>query len=235
MKTIVITGASRGIGLALSKEFAIHDYTVVALCRNPDTARDLQSLADGSAGHVYVLQADITDQESLAVAVKKTASLAPGGVDVLVNNAGQMLSRETPDVEDFPLEQLEALFAVNTVAPLRVVQTFLPLLRHRAESSRIVNVTSVMGSLERVAERRNYSYSVSKAALNMLTRLLHQDLVGEGIGVFAIHPGWVQTDMGGDRAHFSPRESAAGLYAQITTWRPGDPELLDFQGRALPW
>ena len=102
-------------------------------------------------------------------------------------------------------------------------------------AGRLVHITSIMGSLALVSQERNYAYSMSKASLNMFCRLLHQELAPQGVGVWAMHPGWVRTAMGGEQAHFSPEESAAGLFAQITTWRFGDPELLDFQGRALPW
>jgi NAD(P)-dependent dehydrogenase (short-subunit alcohol dehydrogenase family) len=240
MKSVVITGASRGIGLALTTEFLLHQYRVAALCRDPDSAEHLQTLARDHQDRLLLERADVTDGESLLSAAESIGRRFTGGVDILVNNAGMMLSRETPDPVEFDLNELRSVLEVNTIGPLRVTQAILPLLRHRREDSDlrlVVNITSIMGSLHhlygQLDGRRNYSYSVSKAALNMLSMLLHRDLVEESIGVFAAHPGWVQTGMGGDRAPVTPVESAAGLFAQIIAWRPGDPEVIDFRGRDL--
>ncbi|TVR71552.1 MAG: SDR family oxidoreductase [Spirochaetaceae bacterium] len=235
-KTIVITGASRGIGLALARECLLHNHSVAALSRRPRDSGGLDELLRDYPERVIPLAVDVTDPDSLSAAADTIADRFPRGVDILVNNAGAMISREIPEAGEFRTTELETLFRVNTVAPLMVTQALLPLLRKSPAPQRLVmNVTSVMGSIARVAERRNYSYSVSKAALNMLTRLMHQDLRDEGINVFAIHPGWVRTEMGGEKAHFSPEESAAGLYARMLSWRPGDAELLDFRGEVLPW
>lgn len=240
MKSVVITGASRGIGLALATEFLLHQYQVAALCRDPEGADHLHTLARNHREQLVLERADVTDGESLRLAAESLGRRFTDGVDILVNNAGMMLSRDTPDPVEFDLDELRSVLEVNTVGPLRVTQAFLPLLRHHrddADLRRVVNITSVMGSLHHLygdlGGRRNYSYSVSKAALNMLSMLMHRDLVDEGIGVFAAHPGWVQTGMGGDRAPVTPAESAAGLFAQIIAWRPGDPEFLDFRGRDL--
>lgn len=243
MKTVVITGASRGIGLALTREFLIHNDTVAALCRAPDDSSELKKLTARFGDQLVTVAADVTDPESLTRACGVLEKRFSDGVEVLVNNAGTMISRDLPEFTQFDAREIEEVCAVNTLGPLRVTQAILPLMRRNVEKRSaeeasiplVVNVTSIMGSLTRVGERRNYSYSVSKAAFNMLSRLMGRDLQEEGIGVFAIHPGWVQTDMGGTRAQFTPHESAAGIYAQIAAWRPGDPELLDFRGRELDW
>ena len=240
----VIVGASRGIGAALTEEFLLHGWTVVALARTPTQSR-LDFLTAAYPARLHALPADVTAAASLDAAVEKTRAIA-GTIDVLVNNAGILLSRETPGVAAYDPDELTRTLDVNTVGPLRVLRAFAGLLRTSPETSnpngagmspaaRVVNITSIMGSLSAVSGPRNYAYSVSKAALNMLTRLVHQELKDRGIGVWAMHPGWVRTDMGGLGADFSAEQSAVGLYSQIQGWRFGDPELMDFLGRPLAW
>jgi NAD(P)-dependent dehydrogenase (short-subunit alcohol dehydrogenase family) len=151
----------------------------------------------------------------------------------LINNAGARIRPER-------LGQLEAgilldVFALNAVAPLMVAQTYLDLLRvgHRP---RIVNISSQMGSLARKQSGGDYSYCASKAALNMHTRALAFDVRGLGITAVAMHPGWVQTDMGGPNAPLTPQESIRGMIAVIDRLAPDDAgRFLQWNGSELPW
>ncbi len=252
----VIIGASRGIGLALAREFLLHDWKVCAVARDPGVAT-LEELNREYPNALMRYHADVLHQETLDTASRAVARDNPHGIDILVNNAGVLPTRKHIAVESYDPDEMSETFDVNTAGVMRSCHSFAPILGRpqvapdteavpsdrdedtvrtgTVPSARIVNITSIMGSLAEVDSPRNYAYSVSKAALNMLTRILHHEFLPRGIGVLALHPGWVRTDMGGPEAHFSVEESAAGLYAQMTTWRFGDPELLDFRGRPLRW
>ncbi len=236
----VITGTTRGIGLDLTRTLAGRGKRVFALARDPSSPA-LDALAREYPDTISPIRADVTDEQSLSQAAAVIGETAQEGIDVLVNNAGVLLSREAPDPRHFPIAELERTLQVNTVAPLRVVQAFLGQLERRVgESSngwrpRVVHISSIMGSLSGATGRRNYSYSVSKAALNMLGKLLSYDLDLLGIDSFLLHPGWVRTDMGGSSAHFSVEESAAGIADRIDKWRRGDASFLDFLGKPLEW
>lgn len=242
-QTIVITGTSRGIGLALTRRFAKRGDHVYALLRDP-RAELLTAAIRENPDRITAIGADVTDPASLASAAQNVAELAPQGIDVLINNAGILLTRETPDPRQFDINQLEETIRVNTIGPLRVVQAFLDVLERRTQTIEapgndrhplVVNTSSIMGSISGVGGRRDYSYSVSKAALNMLGRILSFDLAELGIDSFLIHPGWVRTDMGGANAQYDQEESAEGIIRQIEEWRPGDAPFLDFQGNPLAW
>lgn len=242
-RTIVITGASRGIGLALVRLFAKRGERICALLRNPE-AEGLAAVIDRYPDRITAIRADVTDPESLTAAAARTAKLAPDGIDVLINNAGVLLSRDTPDPREFDIGELEKTINVNTIGPLRVIQAFLDQLERRVESvapspgswrPRVVNTSSIMGSIAGVGGRRDYSYSVSKAALNMLGRILSFDLAELGIDSFLVHPGWVRTSMGGTSAQYSEEESAEGIARRVDEWRTGDSPFIDFQGKTLPW
>jgi len=246
-RNIVITGTSRGIGLALARRFAERGERVFALLRNPAAER-LGALVRAHPELVVPVTAEVTDPASLSAAAARVAEHAPEGIDVLINNAGVLLSRDTPDPREYPVADLEEALRVNTIGPLRVLQAFLDLLEKRAQTTadaaaeqpngwrpRVVHVSSIMGSIAGVTGRREYSYSVSKAALNMLGRILSFDLAELGIDSFLIHPGWVRTSMGGPNAQYDEAESAAGIYDRINEWRAGDAPFLDFRGESLQW
>ena len=195
-------------------------------------------------------RADVLHQETLDTASRAVARDHPDGIAVLVNNAGVLRSRTHIAVESYDPDEMSEIFDVNTTGVLRSCHSFAPILKAAGPAAvdepgsagrgsgearpgtvpvaRIVNITSIMGSLAEVDSPRNYAYSVSKAALNMLTRILHREFLPHTIGVLALHPGWVRTAMGGEEAHFSVEESAAGLYSQMTTWRFGDPGAVGF-------
>ncbi len=227
----------------MTRVFADHGHRVFALVRKPD-AQPIREVIRSYPEQIIAIKVDVRDAESVAIAAQQVAPHAPDGIDIVVNNAGILLSREVMEPRKFAIEELHRTIDTNTVGPLRVVQAFLDLLEKRVASiaahenawrPRVVNVSSVMGSVASVSERRNYSYSVSKAALNMLTRIIAFDLKELGIDAFLVHPGWVRTEMGGPAAHFSEEESANGLYRQILGWTSGDAEFIDFRGSALTW
>lgn len=226
MPTLLITGANRGIGLALVQSFARDGWKIHACCRNLEKAKDLKAVSGDITRH----KLDVTDNlkvESLA------RELADEPIDVLVNNAGVYNTREGFGTTEY--EAWADMLAVNTLSPLRVVEHFADLV---AASDRkvIANMSSRLGSISAAEKGGSYPYRTSKCALNMVTKLLSIDLADRGITTIAMHPGWVQTDMGGDAADITVDQSVRGLRALLD--RVGQDDnggFFNYDGTALPW
>ena len=211
---VLVTGSSRGIGLALVKELASQGWQVLAGARHPASAHALQQAARSAApGTIDILSIDVRSDDSVAAAAEEAAAKVRG-LDVLVNNAGVFPEDGNEQLEHLPLECFEEAFAVNVVGVARVTRVFLPLLG-RAGHPRVINITSLAGSVSGKEDSRHYCYSVSKAALNMLTRAMAAELRPRGITVVAVTPGWVKTEMGGPRAPLAVEDFARSLASTI--------------------
>lgn len=223
----VVTGANRGIGLEFVKQLTARGEEVDATARNLDDAPELQAVArPGVRLRIYPL--DVADDASVAAF---TGKLAPGPVDVLINNAGVSGTKGGELID--PADVLRVL-NVNAVGTLRVVRALLPRLRE-GKGKKIVNLTSMLGSISDATGGR-YAYRSSKAAVNMVTKLLAEDLRAEGFRTVALHPGWVQTRMGGAGAPIPPDQSIRGMLRIIdglTAEQSG--RVFDFQGREIRW
>ena len=213
MQTILITGANRGIGLALTQQYAARGERVLAACRQPERAEVLQTLAAAHEGQVRVIALDVGELASIRGAVEQ-ARLHTEQIDVLINNAAINPPTQDQNLATIDFTTMMDVLRVNSAAPLMMTQQFLPLLR-KAEGAKVVNISSDMGSLGQTRGGGDYAYSTSKAALNMVSRLLSFDLARYGITVVALDPGWVRTDMGGQYAALAPDDSAAGVIRVI--------------------
>jgi NAD(P)-dependent dehydrogenase (short-subunit alcohol dehydrogenase family) len=205
MANILITGANRGVGLALTRIYAQRGDAVFAGCRVPSRAEELQALA--KVHSVKVLALDVADTASVAACAQ---ALSSETIDTLINNAGiigQPRERQTATSMDFAM--WAEILNVNTMGPVRVMQALLPQLKRSAQA-KVMNVTSDLGALSH-DDPMFYGYSASKAALNKFMRLAALELKREGVAIGLIHPGWVQTDMGGPEAPLSPVVSATGI------------------------
>jgi NAD(P)-dependent dehydrogenase (short-subunit alcohol dehydrogenase family) len=222
--TVLITGANRGIGLELARQYTADGWQVIGTARRPDTADDLRDL------DVTVMQLDVTDQAS----VEQLASDLDGqSIDVLINNAG--ILPMVRSITDIDFEVFDRIMAVNTVGPIRVTQALLPNLR-AGEMKKIINTSSIIGSISRKTSGGFYGYGESKAALNMFTRSLASELRSAGFICIVIHPGWVQTDMGGPNATVAVENSASGIRNVIANLTAeGSGEFWTFEGQRLPW
>ena len=209
MLRILITGANSGIGLAMTQQYLQRGERVFATCRQPAEASALAELGIAYPDHLSVLPLDVTDNATIDAAAE-TVSAQVDGLDLLINNAGFFPKDE--NINNLDAQTMLNTFHINAVGPIMVVQRFLGLLR-AGNDAKVVNVSSQLGSLNRTTGKGYYSYNSSKAALNMLTRILAHDLRAEGIVVVTVHPGWVQTRMGGKGATITPEESASGLIA----------------------
>lgn len=227
MPTVLITGTSRGIGLALATDLAGRGWRVLAGARHPAGAHALQSAAPGS---IDILSLDVRSDDSVKAAQEEAATKIRS-LDVLVNNAGVFPEEGSEPLEHLPLECFEDAFAVNVVGVARVTRVFLPLLT-RASHPRVVNISSLAGSISTKEDSQYYCYSASKAALKMLTRSMAAELRPRGITVVAVTPGWVKTEMGGPQAPLSVEDSAASLAATIDRITHHDAgHFLDRDGR----
>lgn len=226
MPTLLITGANRGIGLALLQSFAGSGWRIHAACRQPDKAKALKAVE----GDITLHRVDVTDGLRVAGLARE---LADEAVDLLINNAGIYGPRTGFGETDYD-DWLKVL-AVNSLAPLRMVERFAEHVG-RSERKQIVNVSSKMGSIAGRSSGGDYIYRSSKAALNSVTKGLAFDLQDAGITVISVHPGWVRTDMGGQSADIAAEESAAGLRRVIDGLTPADSgKFFNFDGEEIPW
>jgi len=226
--TVLVTGASRGIGLEFVKQWLARGARVIAGARNVAGASELSALL-GRHGdeQLRILPLDVADGRSVE---HMASDIGNTEVDLLINNAG-ILSVETLDNMDFGaiLEQ----FKVNALGALRVTHALLGNLR---DGARIINLSSRMGSLDDNTSGGYYGYRMSKAALHMATRSLAVDLKSRGIIVVALHPGMVQTDMTRGFGMLTPEASVTGinqLIDKLTLEQSG--LFLHYQGTPLPW
>jgi NAD(P)-dependent dehydrogenase (short-subunit alcohol dehydrogenase family) len=208
MKNTVITGANRGIGLELTRQYLASGHSVVACCRTPELARDLKSLMDIYPDQLVMAKLDVASNVSINELSKQ---LRGKQISLLINNAGVCLNSEGRIGSLSSLEWTE-MFLVNSISPAMLVQGLIASLTHNAK---VANISSDMGSIG-LCDSNGYSgYRASKAALNSITKSLSFELRPRGISIFAIHPGWVKTAMGGNEAPILVEESAKALIATI--------------------
>jgi len=203
-KTVLITGANRGLGLEFARQYSADGWKVIGTARKPAEAAELKDLK------VLVMQLDVTDPESVA---KLAADLSDQPIDLLINNAG-MANRDGMDFETMSFDGVEQVLAVNTIGPMRVTRALLPNLRS-GKGKQIVHISSGLGSIEENESGGYYGYRESKAALNMFNRSFAWNTKDEGFTCVVMSPGWVRTDMGGPEATLSPEESIAGMIKVI--------------------
>lgn len=232
---VVITGANRGLGLALTRRHVEAGDHVYAGCRRPEEAEALRALAG-----VTVLPLDVTDAGSIRAFAEAVAKHTTQ-LDVLINNAGSNATSFGGDAERSGVLELDPAhfrdqMEINAVGPMLVTRALLALLR-KSSGARVVNISSQLGSLSLGAQMlRDIGYNASKAALNMITAALAGTLESDGIIAVAVHPGWVRTDMGGAQASLSADESAAALSATVAGLTARDNgSFLNWDGSPHPW
>ena len=239
MPTLLLTGANRGIGLELMKQFTPLGWTIHATCRDPSTATELRQIADGAGGRVTIHKLEATDHGQIE-ALGKTLSGAP--IDILFNNAGVMEAKQRPYADMAGSQTIDTLdwddwmgvMRINVMAPARMSEVFADHVA-RSERKVIAFVSSIMGSITSTTGTWIH-YRSSKTAVNMMMRSMAADLRDRGITTVAIHPGWVRTSMGGPTAAVAPEDSAAGICKVITGVTPAhNGHFLTFDGKELPW
>jgi len=224
MPTAMVTGANRGIGLEMVRQLLDIDYEVHATYRSAKGG-----LGDINNPRLTLHRMDVRNTDEVVAAVGAVGL----SLDLLVNNAGVADGRWSTIAEiDFNI--VSDVMEINAIAPVRVTQHALPLLAN--DGGTVLMITSLMGSIGDCASGRSYAYRASKTALNMFTTAMKNELRDQGISLLLIHPGWVETDMGGPNAPLSVEESVEGIMARV------DEQTLDMSGRFvdyagthLPW
>ena len=226
MATVLITGANRGIGLELTRQYAAAGWDVIACCRKPKEATALLKVK----GKIELKTLDVTKPASIK---KLAADLKGRAIDVLLNNAGILGHRVGFGKAD--AKEFLSIIQVNALGPLLMTEAFWGHVK-RSKEKKIVAITSGMGSIASGANGGSYAYRSSKAALNMVMANAALDLKEKGLSLAVISPGWVQTDMGGKGAPLKVGDSAAGIIKVIdglTLESSGS--FFNYNGDKLPW
>jgi NAD(P)-dependent dehydrogenase (short-subunit alcohol dehydrogenase family) len=232
--SVLVTGADKGLGLALVERFLHANDLVVAGVHTSATA--LEQLFARLGRQAILVALDVSDMESVRQAAREVARQIPH-LDILINNAAIYPHRPVLPLEqeDFTNGHLERTMNVNAFGPLRVTQQFLPLLE-KGQRKIIVNVSSEAGSISNCWRTSEFAYTMSKAALNMQSKILQNYLGARGYKILAIHPGWMRTEMGGPDADIDPAEAAEGIFALVNRpWRVDDDIYLDYRGQPMTW
>jgi len=223
MKTVLITGISKGIGAALAEKFLDEGYFVIGTSVN--------GASESKHDNMAVFSLDLASQESIDKCVKVVKSLNKT-IDIFINNAGVLLDEEETSVV---AEKLRKTLEINLIGTIDFTEKSLPML---CEGAHIVNISSTAGSIEGAGHPGSHfmghypAYKISKTALNMYTRTLALRLGSRAI-VSSVHPGWVKTDMGGQEADVNPDDAAENIYKFAVT-RPETGNFW-FNGDKLPW
>lgn len=232
-KTVLVTGANRGLGLEFARQFKEAGYTVIGTAREPGSADELQELLTGEQDRIE--QLDVDSEESVSALAKILQSDGkPVAIDLLINNGA--VSGHKGGIAELDMDGLIEDLRINSVGPMRVIKHLLPNLRV-GRGKQIVSISSQLGSITNANGGSSYGYRASKAALNMLNKHLSVELKDESFTCMVLHPGWVQTRMGGEQAPLTPPESIAGMIKVIESATPDthNGAFLDYKGDPLPW
>lgn len=229
LPNILVTGANRGLGLELVRQYSGAGERIIATCRSPHKADVLNSVAKTSVGRVTVHPLDVSSAESIEACARELADMS---IDILINNAGVSSARQT--LQDMDFESWGQLFNTMVVGPFRVSRAFIPNLR-AGRNPRIVTLSSMLGS-SRFSLGGYYAYSSCKAAVGRVMCTLATDLKEQNITVATVDPGWVKTDLCGPEADLTADRSIAGVRHVIAKLAPADSgSLLNWDGSPHPW
>ncbi|XP_044734291.1 C-factor [Chrysoperla carnea] len=243
MSSILITGCNRGIGFALIKNLvqkSNNSTQLIATCRNINKAEELRKLQEANS-NVHILELDLNKFENYQDFSKNVERIVQDkGLNVLINNAG--ISTKFTRLNLVKVDQLVDSLTTNTVAPIILTKTLLPLLQKAAKidpannKSKIINMSSILGSISLNDAGGFYPYRCAKTALNAATKSMSVDLKSDGIIAVSLHPGWVKTDMGGKNAPLEVDTSAQGIINIMETITEKDSgKFLQYDGKTLAW
>lgn len=229
---ILITGAARGLGLEMTKEAVRRGHVVYAASRPQSDCTELSALSEKHPHLARPILMDITSEEAVCAAMQKIRK-ACGALDGLINNAAVQVGRDDT-IDALNLNLVRDTMEVNLLGAMRVVQKALPLL-YCGEKQAIINLSSEAGTIMN-AFPSNYPYAISKTALNMFTERLRAHLLEKNIRVYAVHPGWMRTGMGGQDAPADPRIIAGGVLNILEgiTKTTSKIAFIDATGRPMP-
>ncbi len=234
---VFITGADRGLGLALVKQYLSEGYVVYA-GSYLSFWHELEQVKNAYADNLTVIPLDVSSDQS-ALEAKNILLKHTDKLDILINNAGIYLDEHSGNIlEKLNFAEMLKMYDVNTLGPLRVTNALVDVIL-RGEKKLIVNISSEAGSIGQCFRKKEYGYSMTKAALNMQSVILQNHLKEYGVKVLAIHPGWVRSYMLGrfnENATVDAETSALGIY-KLTLEKVNmeDPMYMDYEGNNLPW
>lgn len=230
MNTVLITGANRGIGLEFCYQYGQQGWKVIACCRQPEQATELNKLAEHMSLQIHEM--DVMNRNGIDALANELQHVS---IDLLIANAGVYGEKPGHALGNLAYTDWADTLETNVLGVVKVVEAFLPHLR-RSEMARIVALSSQMGSIEDNSSGGNLLYRSSKAALNAVMKSIAIDLTAEQIGVLIFHPGWVKTDMGGVNALIDAKTSVAGMVRQIQRFTmPQTGQFIKYDGTQLPW
>jgi NAD(P)-dependent dehydrogenase (short-subunit alcohol dehydrogenase family) len=230
MLNILVTGASRGIGLEFCRQYLSQRHNVVACCRHPDKATDLQRLKSEYAEQLTIFALDITSEKSIA---QLKNNLNQQAIDILINNAG--IYQFDMSTDHLNKDIWQTFFATNSIGHYLITLALLENVQ-QSQTKKIINMSSNMGSIGLDTNGINIPYRASKAALNAITKSLSAIHQNDKLIIIAMHPGWVRTDMGGPHGNLSPQESVSMMVQQIESLSVEDSgKYFAYDGQILPW
>jgi len=228
--SILITGTNRGIGLEFVKHYLKNNEKVIATCRNRNSAKDLLEL-ENTTNNLSLLELDVSKPNSID---EFTSKIANQPIDTFINNAGVFGPRNI-EFGNFNAKEWLDVFNINTIAPLLITQKILKNLR-LGKNKKLAFISSKVGSIEDNTGGGMYIYRTSKTALNQVIKSLSIDLKEENLIAVALHPGWVQTDMGGPNALIDTKTSVKGMAEVIDNLAPKNSgKFYNYDGSPIPW
>lgn len=232
-RNILITGASRGLGFFLAQKYLEDGDTVFAGVRSL-LAPDIVKLKEAYPNTLIPVELEVRNTES----VKKAAELVKSytnTVDIIINNAAIHSESSFEILEKADIDECLDVYDINGLGPIRVVKAFVDFVRESSQG-KIINISSESGSLTTCKREKEFDYCMSKAALNMGTKLLSNYLKKDNILVLSVHPGWMRTDMGGPNARLDPYETACTLVELFDGMNDvNGPIFIDNAGQEHPW
>lgn len=232
MNTVLITGANRGIGLEFARQYAVDGWQVVACCRQPQQAEALNRLADQYKDQFSIHRLDVRELAEIDQLSHKLQDLP---IDILINNAGVYPHAQNGEFGRISYDDWMEAFRVNTFAPLKMVEALIEQIAC-SQLKIVATITSKMGSIADNQRGGSYIYRSSKAAVNMVVKSLAIDLQPRGIIAVLLHPGWVQTDMGGRGALISTKQSVTGMKSILGRVTHSDTgKFIAYDGQHIPW
>ncbi|MCC6916056.1 SDR family oxidoreductase [Nitrosomonas sp.] len=232
MNTVLITGANRGIGLEFARQYAADGWQIVACCRQPQQAMALNRLAEQHKDRFSVYPLDVRKLSEIDQLSQKLHDLS---IDILINNAGVYPPAQNGEFGRISYDDWIEAFRVNTCAPLKMAEAMVKQVA-RSKLKVIATLTSKMGSIGDNQRGGSYIYRSSKTAVNMVVKSLAIDLQPRGIITVLLHPGWVQTDMGGRGALISAEQSVAGMRRILDKITHADTgKFFAYDGQPVPW
>ena len=247
LQYVLVTGCSRGIGLGLvTKLLENPKYYVIATCRSPNKQHKLRAVVSKHASRSTIIPLDISNDESIIKSISRVSAIT-NRIDVLINNAGRSVYNNPYDsVLDFSTDELTAVLQTNVVGSANMVKYYIDILkRPPSESpSKVINISSALASIQNACDTNGKicaSYQVSKAALNMLTRLQAGELGKDyNIILTAVSPGWVATELGSSNNRTPPTtvdQSASGIIdiVEIMAMKSHNGKFIDFKGSTIPF